>query len=113
MRNCSVHTSVGDRGLRRNVLSGSRVHSALKHALSEAPVLVDLATKSAKTLVVETACDGGVRSLLSAIHFVSYDSPFTALELITLNCGCQACQELVLPCNCLWLPREACFNKER
>ena len=47
---------------------GSKTECAI--ILCTAPVLVDLTTKSAKKLVVEPP----------AIHFVSYDSPFTALE---------------------------------
>ena len=45
MHNCSVFTSVGDRGLRRNVLTGFRVHSALEHP--ELPVPIDPTTKFA------------------------------------------------------------------
>ena len=51
---------------------------------SEASVLVDLTTKSAKKLVVDTPATVGL-GLYSQPFDVSYDSPFTALEVSTLK----------------------------
>ena len=52
---------------------------------SEAPVLIDLTTKSAKKLVVVPPATVELGLCSAAIHDVSYDSLFTALELIALK----------------------------
>jgi hypothetical protein len=67
----------------RNVLSGFRVHSSIPK--SEASVLIDLTIKSAKKLVVEPPATVGLGLCSAAIHDVSYDSLFTALELSALK----------------------------
>ena len=67
----------------RNVLSGFRVHSSISK--SEASVLIDLTIKSAKKLVVEPPATVVLGLCSAAIHDVSYDSLFTALELSALK----------------------------
>ena len=68
----------------RNVLSDSEciLHSSILK--TEAPVTVDLTTRSAKKFVVETAATVGF-GLCSQLFDASYDSPFTALELSVLE----------------------------
>ena len=51
---------------------------------SEASVLVDLTTKSAKKLEVDTPATVGL-GLYSQLFDVSYDSPLTALELSVMK----------------------------
>ena len=65
------------------MLSGFRVHSSI--AKSEASVLIDLMTKSAKKLMVEPPATVGLGLCSASIHDVSYDSLLTALELSTLK----------------------------
>ena len=80
---------------------------------SEAPVLIDLTTKSAKKLVVVPPATVGLGLCSAAIHDVSYDSLFTALELIALK------PWLVIPAkesDCTVTvcgSHEACFDQER
>ena len=60
---------------------------------SEASVPIDLTTKSVKKLVVEPPSEVGLGLCSAAIHDVSYDSLFTALELSALKLWVgQACQ---------------------
>ena len=65
----------------RNVVSGSRVRSTLTHPRSQASVLIDLMTKSAKKLVVQLPATVELGFCSASIHDVSFDSLFTALEL--------------------------------
>ena len=58
-------------------------HSSIP--ISEAPVLFDLTTKSAKKLVVEPPATVGLGLCSDAFHDVSYDSLFAALELSALK----------------------------
>ena len=69
----------------RNVLSGSRVRSTLKHLQSEASVLIDLTTTAAKKLVVELPATVKLGFCSAPIHDVSFDSVFTTLELCALK----------------------------
>ena len=74
MHNCSGYTSVGD------------PRSATGIPKSEAPVLVDLTTQSAKKNGGSTACDSGCwDSALSYSLRLLRHSPFTALELSELK----------------------------
>ena len=76
---------------------------------SEAPVLVDLTTKLAKKLVVQPPATVGL-GLCSQLF--SMFSPFIALELSALKpwLGTPT-KESDCTVNCLWLPREACFDQ--
>ena len=67
----------------RNVLSGFRVESSIPESV--ASVLIDLMTKSAKKLMVEPPPTVGLGLCSAALHDVSYDSLFTAVELSTLK----------------------------
>ena len=58
-------------------------HSSI--SISEAPVLFDLTTNSAKKLVVEPPATVGLGLCSVAIHDVSYDSLFAALEMSALK----------------------------
>ena len=63
----------------RNVLSGFRVHSSIPK--SEGSVLIDLTIKAAKKLMVEPLTTVGLNLCSAAIHDVSYDSLFTAMDV--------------------------------
>ena len=56
----------------------------------EVSVLIDLTTKSAKKLVVEPPATVELGLCSDAIHDVSFDSLFTALDLCALNYGWSA-----------------------
>ena len=97
MCNCFARTFNAIEVCERNVLSGFRAHSGIPK--SEASVLLDMTTRSAKVLMVEPPAVGlGLSS--AATHDVSYDCFFTALELSALK---------------PWLVRPAreCFDQER
>ena len=63
----------------RNVLSGFRVHSSIPK--SEASVLIDLTIKSAKKLMFEPLTTVELDLCSAAVHDVSYDSLFTAMDV--------------------------------
>ena len=52
---------------------------------SETSVLIDLTTKSTKKLMVEPQAMVGLGLCSAAIHVVSHDSLFTALDLSALK----------------------------
>ena len=63
----------------KNVLSGFRVHSSITK--SEASVLINLTIKSAKKLMFEPLATVGLDLCSAAVHDVSYDSLFTAMDV--------------------------------
>ena len=76
-RNCSARTSVGDRGVRK-----------------ECTLWIP------RSLVVELPATVGLGLCSAAVHDVSYESLFTALELSALKTMVgQACQRVRLHCN--------------
>ena len=85
MRNHFGRTSLGDRDVHKNSRSGFRLHSRI--AKSEASVLVEFTNKSAMKLVVEPPATVGFGLCSAAIHDVSCDFIFTALELSALDRG--------------------------
>ena len=78
MRNCSTRTSVGDRGVRKECAQW--ISSALKHPQIRG-VSYDLTIKSVKKLMVEPLTTVGLDLCSAAIHDVSYDSLFNAMDV--------------------------------
>ena len=92
MRNCSVHIRLRSRSAKGICSADPECTQHSGTPKSEAHVLVDLTTKSAKKLVGEPPATVGLGLCSQLFIFVSYDSPFTASEFSALK---------------LWLPRNA------
>ena len=108
-----LHTSVGDRGLRKECAQRPECTQHSSIPKSEAPVLVGPTTKSGKKLVVEPPADSGVWGLCSQLFMMSYDSlRCVGVERVETVVG-QACEKIGLHSYCLQLLHETCFDQER
>ena len=79
---------------------------------SEALVLVDLTTKSAKNLVVQPPAIVGL-GLCSQLFTLSLTTLLSLRWNLRVETGWSNLPKSRLRSNCLWLPREACFDLAR